>query len=66
MINGIWKLGTVSKKVNHKVKCKFCNQKRIKMPYEEIYFQRLEEDNPEDYDKLKSNQKKVLSNLWWI
>ncbi|MBM2819822.1 MAG: hypothetical protein HW410_1504 [Nitrosarchaeum sp.] len=33
------------------------------MPYEEIYFQRLEEDNPEDYDKLKSNQKKVLSNL---
>jgi hypothetical protein len=31
------------------------------MPYEEIYFQRLEEDNPEDYDKLKSNHKKLLS-----
>jgi len=33
------------------------------MPYEEIYFQRLEDDNPEDYDQLKSNQKKVLSDL---
>ena len=24
------------------------------MPYEEVYFQRLEEDNPEDYEKLMS------------
>jgi len=26
------------------------------MPYEEVYFQRLEEDNPEDYEKLKSKK----------
>jgi len=26
------------------------------MPYEEVYFQRLEEDNPEDYKKLKSKK----------
>ena len=27
------------------------------MPYEEVYFQRLEEeDNPEDYAKLKSKK----------
>jgi len=24
------------------------------MPYEEVYFQRLEQDDPEDYEKLKS------------
>jgi len=26
------------------------------MPYEEVYFQRLEEDNTEDYEKLKSKK----------
>jgi len=26
------------------------------MPYEEVYFQRLEEDSPEDYEKLKSKK----------
>jgi len=26
------------------------------MPYEEIYFQRMEDDNPEDYLKLKSKK----------
>jgi len=26
------------------------------MPYEEVYFQRLEEDNPDDYKKLKSKK----------
>jgi len=26
------------------------------MPYEEVCFQRLEEDNPEDYEKLKSKK----------
>jgi len=31
------------------------------MPYEEIYFQRLEEDNLEKHDELKSRQKKVLT-----
>ncbi len=36
-----------------KLKCKFGNTKLIKMPYEEVCFQRLEEDNPEDYAKLK-------------
>ena len=39
-----------------KVKCKFCNENLRKMPYEEVYFQRLEEDNPEDYEKLKSKK----------
>ncbi len=29
------------------------------MPYEEICYQRLEEDDPEDYAKLKS--KKIIS-----
>ena len=27
-----------------------------KMPYEEVYFQRLEEESPEDYKKLKSKK----------
>lgn len=27
-----------------------------KMPYEEVYYQRLAEDNPEDYEKLKSKK----------
>jgi len=26
------------------------------MPYEEVYYQRLEEDDPEDYEKLKSKK----------
>jgi len=26
------------------------------MPYDEVCFQRLEEDNPEDYAKLKSKK----------
>jgi len=26
------------------------------MPYEEVCFQRLEQDNPEDYEKLKSKK----------
>jgi len=26
------------------------------MPYEEVYFQRLEEESPEDYKKLKSKK----------
>jgi hypothetical protein len=26
------------------------------MPYEEVCYQRLEEDNPEDYAKLKSKK----------
>ena len=43
---------------NHsfKVKCKSYNNMLIKMPYDEVYFQRLEEDNPEDYKKLKSKK----------
>lgn len=27
-----------------------------KMPHEEVYYQRLEENNPEDCEKLKSKQ----------
>ncbi|WP_297442417.1 hypothetical protein [Nitrosopumilus sp.] len=38
------------------LKCKFCNGTLRKMPYEEVYYQRLEEDNPEDYEKLKSKK----------
>jgi len=38
------------------VKCKFRYSKLITMPYEEVYFQRLEEDNPDDYKKLKSKK----------
>jgi hypothetical protein len=38
------------------VKCKFRYSKLRKMPYEEVYFQRLEEDDPEDYKKLKSKK----------
>jgi len=30
------------------------------MPYEEIYFQRLEEDNLENHDELKSRQKNII------
>jgi len=26
------------------------------MPYEEVYFQRLKDDSPEDYKKLKSKK----------
>jgi len=26
------------------------------MPYEEVFFQRLEQDDPEDYEKLKSKK----------
>jgi len=26
------------------------------MPYEEVYYQRLEEESPEDYKKLKSEK----------
>jgi len=26
------------------------------MPYEEVYFQRMEEDSPEEYKKLKSKK----------
>jgi len=26
------------------------------MPYEEVYFQRMEEENQEDYDELKSKK----------
>jgi hypothetical protein len=29
---------------------------REKMPYEEVYFQRLKDDSPEDYKKLKSKK----------
>ena len=28
----------------------------IKMPYEEVYFQRLQEDDPEVYEKIKSKK----------
>ena len=35
-----------------KVKCKFCNN-FIEMPYEEVYFQRLDEDS--EYER-KSKQ----------
>ncbi len=38
------------------VKCKFDNNMLIKMPYEEVCFQRLEEDDPEDSKKLKSKK----------
>jgi len=38
------------------VKCKFDNKMLIKMPYEEVCFQRLEEDDPEDSKKLKSKK----------
>ena len=31
------------------------------MPYDEVYFQRLEQDNPEDYEKTIS-RKRVLDN----
>lgn len=27
------------------------------MPYEEVYFQRLKEDNPEEFEKLQSIKK---------
>jgi len=26
------------------------------MPYEEVFYQRLEQENPEDYEKLKSKK----------
>lgn len=39
-----------------KLKCKFGDTKLIKMPYDEVYFQRLEEEHPEDYAKLKSKK----------
>lgn len=37
-------------------KCNFCYGTLRTMPYEEVYFQRLEEDCPEDYKKLKSKK----------
>ena len=30
----------------------------IEMPYEEVYFQRLKDDNPEEFEKFKSQKKK--------
>lgn len=36
-----------------KLKYNFCKINQ-KMPYEEVYFQRLKEDNPEDFEKLQS------------
>jgi len=30
------------------------------MPYDEVCFQRLEEDNPEDYAKVKRNKKNLM------
>ena len=35
----------------------FVNNNRAKMPYEEVYFQRMEEEHPEDYQKMKSGKK---------
>ena len=29
------------------------------MPYEEVCYQRLEQDNPEDYEKLKRQKKQI-------
>ena len=34
----------------------FVNNIRIKMPYDEVYFQRLEEENPEEYKQLKTKK----------
>ncbi len=31
----------------------------IKMPYDEVCFQRLEEDNPEDYAKLTNKEFRI-------
>jgi len=39
-----------------KLKNKFGYNVLIKMPYEEVYFQRLEEDDPEVYSKIKSKK----------
>ena len=39
-----------------KLKCKFGNNILRKMPYEEVCFQRLEQENPEDYKKIKSKK----------
>lgn len=30
----------------------FANKKRTKMPYEEVYFQRMKEEHPDDYEEL--------------
>ena len=32
------------------------------MPYDEVYFQRLEQDNPEDYVKLIRQNRLISSN----
>ena len=33
------------------------NYNRTKMPYEEVCFQRMKEEHPEDYEKIKSGKK---------
>jgi len=35
----------------------FVNYDRTRMPYEEVYFQRMKEEHPEDYEKIKSGKK---------
>ena len=34
------------------------------MPYEEIYFQRLEEDHPKDYEELKRQKNNTIPNCF--
>ena len=38
------------------------------MPYEEVYFQRLEENDPEVYEKIKSKKSSLvfLQNLYSV
>ena len=38
----------------------FANMKRTKMPYEEVYFQRMKEEHPEDYAELRSSKRRDL------
>ena len=38
----------------------FANMKRTKMPYEEVYFQRMKEEHPEDYAELRSLKRRDL------
>lgn len=39
-----------------RVKCKFCKHV-LEMPYEEVYFQRLEEDIEENAEKKQLSEK---------
>lgn len=43
---------------NVALKCKFCNKTMIKLPYEEIYYQRLEQEILENPIRVKSKKDK--------